>query len=116
VRIGKASVRVIPGVNPIRLDRRTRSRPDESDAEIRPDRPFGIMVDARKKASLITDESCLGNPGPGGWACILRFGAVKKELFGYDSHTTNNRMEPMAAIQGLPAFKEPCEVENHHPL
>ncbi|WP_180541331.1 ribonuclease HI [Nevskia soli] len=64
-----------------------------------------------KKASLITDGSCLGNPGPGGWACILRFGAVKKELFGYDPGTTNNRMELMAAIQGLLAFKEPCEVE-----
>ena len=64
-----------------------------------------------KKASLITDGSCLGNPGTGGWACILRFGAVKKELFGYDPHTTNNRMELMAAIQGLLAFKEPCEVE-----
>ena len=64
-----------------------------------------------KKVSLITDGSCLGNPGPGGWACILRFGAVKKELFGYDPNTTNNRMELMAAIQGLLAFKEPCEVE-----
>lgn len=64
-----------------------------------------------KKASLITDGSCLGNPGPGGWACILRFGAVKKELFGYDPQTTNNRMELMAAIQGLLAFKQPCEVE-----
>jgi ribonuclease HI len=67
---------------------------------------FGMMVSrAMKKAFLITDGSCLGNPGPGGWACILRFGAVKKELFGYD------RMEMMAAIQGLLAFKEPCEVE-----
>src|ERR1700674_3844258 len=64
-----------------------------------------------KKASLITDGSCLGNPGPGGWACILRFGGVKKELFGYDAHTTNNRMELMAAIQGLLVFKERCEAE-----
>ena len=64
-----------------------------------------------KKVSLITDGSCLGNPGPGGWACILRFGAVKKELFGYDRLTTNNRMELMAPIQGLLAVKEPCEVE-----
>lgn len=64
-----------------------------------------------KKASLITDGSCLGNPGPGGWACILRYGAVKKEFFGFDPHTTNNRMEMMAAIQGLLAFKEPCEIE-----
>jgi ribonuclease HI len=73
---------------------------------------FVMMVPtAMKKAFLITDGSCLGNPGPGGWACILRFGAVKKELFGYDPRTTNNRMELMAAIQGLLAFKEPCEVE-----
>ena len=64
-----------------------------------------------KKVSLITDGSCLGNPGPGGWACILRFGSVKKELFGYDPQTTNNRMEIMAAIQGLLALKQPCEVE-----
>jgi ribonuclease HI len=64
-----------------------------------------------KQASLITDGSCLGNPGPGGWACILRFGVARKELFGYDPHTTNNRMELMAAIQGLLAFKELCEIE-----
>jgi ribonuclease HI len=70
-----------------------------------------MVPKAMKKAALIADGSCLGNPGPGGWACILRFGAVKKELFGYDPHTTNNRMELMAAIQGLLAFKEPCEIE-----
>ena len=64
-----------------------------------------------KKVSLITDGSCLGNPGPGGWACLLRFGGVKKEFFGFDPHTTNNRMELMAPIQGLLALKEPCEVE-----
>jgi len=64
-----------------------------------------------KRVSLITDGSCLGNPGPGGWACILRFGAHSKELFGYDPNTTNNRMELMAPIQGLLSLKEPCEVE-----
>lgn len=64
-----------------------------------------------KRVSLITDGSCIGNPGPGGWACILRFGGAHKELFGYDPHTTNNRMELMAPIQGLLALKEPCEVE-----
>ena len=64
-----------------------------------------------KNVSLITDGSCLGNPGPGGWACILRCGASTKELFGYDPNTTNNRMEMMAAIQGLLAIKESCEVE-----
>jgi ribonuclease HI len=64
-----------------------------------------------KQVQLTTDGSCLGNPGPGGWACILRFGAAKKELFGYHKNTTNNRMEMMAAIQGLLALKEPCQVE-----
>ncbi|HEY2014653.1 MAG TPA: ribonuclease HI [Bryobacteraceae bacterium] len=64
-----------------------------------------------KKVSLITDGSCLGNPGPGGWAAILRFGEAKKEFFGFDPHTTNNRMELMAAIQGLLALKEPCLLE-----
>src|SRR6516162_2715946 len=64
-----------------------------------------------KKVSLVTDGSCLGNPGPGGWACLLRFGGVKREFFGFDPHTTNNRMELMAPIQGLLALKEPCEVE-----
>jgi ribonuclease HI len=64
-----------------------------------------------KRVSLISDGSCLGNPGPGGWACILRFGAHHKELFGHDPHTTNNRMELMAPIQGLLALKEPCQVE-----
>ena len=64
-----------------------------------------------KRVALITDGSCLGNPGPGGWACVLRFVAVKKELFGFDPHTTNNRMELMAPIQGLLALKEVCEVE-----
>jgi len=67
--------------------------------------------ESMKKVSLITDGSCLGNPGPGGWACILRLGGVKKEFFGFDPHTTNNRMELMAPIQGLLALKEPCEVE-----
>lgn len=64
-----------------------------------------------KKVQLITDGACLGNPGRGGWACILRFGKVKRELFGSERETTNNRMELTAAIKGLRALKEPCEVE-----
>ena len=64
-----------------------------------------------KQVQLITDGSCLGNPGPGGWACILRYGARSKELFGYAVQTTNNRMELTAAIEGLRALREPCEVE-----
>ncbi|MDX2153621.1 MAG: ribonuclease HI [Bryobacteraceae bacterium] len=63
-----------------------------------------------KKVELITDGACLQNPGPGGWACILRYGAASKELYGYAPATTNNRMELMAAIQGLLALKQPCEV------
>jgi ribonuclease HI len=64
-----------------------------------------------KKVKLITDGSCLGNPGRGGWAAILRYGPHKKELFGSSPHTTNNRMELTAAIEGLRALKEDCEVE-----
>ena len=64
-----------------------------------------------KKVRLITDGSCLGNPGPGGWACILRYGNQKREMYGYAPHTTNNRMELTAAIEGLRALKERCAVE-----
>jgi ribonuclease HI len=64
-----------------------------------------------KKIQLITDGACQGNPGPGGWAAILRYNEKKKELWGCDRHTTNNRMELLAAIEGLRALNEPCEVE-----
>jgi len=64
-----------------------------------------------KKVQLITDGSCLGNPGPGGWAFILRYNNHKKETYGYVPHTTNNRMELTAAIEGLRTLKEPCAVE-----
>ncbi len=64
-----------------------------------------------KKVRLITDGACIGNPGPGGWAYVLRFGEHKKETFGSEPHTTNNRMELRAAVEGLRALKEPCEVE-----
>jgi ribonuclease HI len=64
-----------------------------------------------KKVQLITDGACIGNPGPGGWAAILRHGGHTREMFGSHPHTTNNRMELNAAIEGLRAIKEPCEVE-----
>jgi ribonuclease HI len=64
-----------------------------------------------KKVKVITDGACLGNPGPGGWAAILRYGPHRKEIFGCEPHTTNNRMELQAAIQALGMLKEPCEVE-----
>jgi len=64
-----------------------------------------------KKVRVITDGSCLGNPGRGGWACILRYGEHKKELYGSEAHTTNNRMELTAPIKAFEALKTPCEVE-----
>jgi ribonuclease HI len=64
-----------------------------------------------KKVLLFTDGACRGNPGPGGWGVILRFGETDKELCGGEADTTNNRMELMAAIEGLKALKEGCEVE-----
>lgn len=60
---------------------------------------------------LTTDGSCVGNPGPGGWACILRSDEFERELVGRDPHTTNNRMELKAVIEGLAALDETCEVE-----
>jgi ribonuclease HI len=64
-----------------------------------------------KHVQLITDGACIGNPGPGGWAFILRYGELKREAFGSEPHTTNNRMELTAAIEGLKRLKEACAVE-----
>lgn len=60
-----------------------------------------------------TDGACSGNPGPGGWGAILSFGDHEKELKGSEAHTTNNRMELMAAISALEALKKPCRVDLH---
>jgi ribonuclease HI len=62
---------------------------------------------------IFTDGACSGNPGPGGWGAILRFGDVEKEIFGFETLTTNNRMELMAAIAALEALKRPCTVRIH---
>jgi ribonuclease HI len=63
------------------------------------------------EVELYTDGACSGNPGPGGWGALLRFGAVEKELSGGEALTTNNRMELMAAISGLEALKKPARVK-----
>jgi ribonuclease HI len=71
------------------------------------DEPVTQIVD------IFTDGACSGNPGPGGWGAILRFGDVEKEIFGFETLTTNNRMELMAAIAALEALKRPCTVRLH---
>jgi ribonuclease HI len=60
---------------------------------------------------IYTDGACSGNPGPGGWGAILRFGELEKELNGGERNTTNNRMELMAAISALEALKKPAVVD-----
>jgi ribonuclease HI len=59
---------------------------------------------------VFTDGACLGNPGPGGWGALLRQGSNERELSGAEAHTTNNRMELMAAIAGLEALRRRCDV------
>ena len=65
----------------------------------------------RKTVTIYTDGACSGNPGPGGWGAILRYGEHEKELSGGHPETTNNRMELTAVIRALEALKEPCRVE-----
>ena len=60
---------------------------------------------------MYSDGACKGNPGVGGWGVILRFGDTEKELYGGEAHTTNNRMELLAVINGLLALKRACQVE-----
>ena len=62
------------------------------------------------RVEIFTDGACRGNPGPGGWGALLRFGDDEKELCGGEAETTNNRMELMAVIQVLSALKRPCDV------
>lgn len=68
------------------------------------------MSAARKQVEIHTDGACLGNPGPGGWATLLCWQGVERELAGGEADTTNNRMELMAAIAALEALREPCGV------
>ncbi|WP_444930568.1 ribonuclease HI [Microbulbifer sp. SSSA002] len=66
-----------------------------------------------KQITIYTDGACRGNPGPGGWGALLVYGEREKELFGGEAHTTNNRMELLAAIKALEALKQPCKVDLH---
>lgn len=66
-----------------------------------------------KKVDIYTDGACSGNPGPGGWGAILRYGDQERELSGGEPMTTNNRMELSAAIAALNALKHPCMVRLH---
>ena len=64
-----------------------------------------------KQVTIYTDGACSGNPGPGGWGAILRYGSAERELSGGEAATTNNRMELLGVISALEALKEPCIVE-----
>lgn len=68
------------------------------------------MPDPQKNVTIYTDGGCLGNPGPGGYGVVLRYGEHEKRLSGGFRQTTNNRMEIMAAITGLEALKSPCSI------
>jgi len=68
---------------------------------------------APPRVEIWTDGGCKPNPGPGGWAAILRFGDAEKEISGGDSATTNNRMELTAAVEALEALTRPCQVTLH---
>ena len=64
----------------------------------------------QKQIEIFTDGACSGNPGPGGYGVILRSGELYKELSGGEAHTTNNRMELLAAINALRTLKRPCDI------
>ena len=68
------------------------------------------MPNSSNHVELYTDGACSGNPGPGGWGALLRYKGTEKELSGAEPDTTNNRMELMAAIEGLKAVKRTCDV------
>ncbi|MFL3655099.1 MAG: ribonuclease HI [Halioglobus sp.] len=64
-----------------------------------------------KKVEIFTDGACRGNPGPGGWGALLRYGDVERELYGGAADTTNNRMELQAAIEALKVLSQRCSVD-----
>jgi ribonuclease HI len=71
----------------------------------------GAAPGARETVVIYTDGACKGNPGPGGWGVLLRYGGHERELYGGERATTNNRMELTAVIRALESLKRPCEVD-----
>lgn len=71
------------------------------------------MSETQKKVEIFTDGACKGNPGPGGWGAIIRYGGHEREMSGGEPATTNNRMEMMAIIKALEALTRPCDVALH---
>lgn len=71
------------------------------------------MSPKRPEVILYTDGACSGNPGPGGWGALLKYNGREKTLSGGETHTTNNRMEMQAVIEGLKALTKPCHVKIH---
>src|SRR5262249_24391619 len=97
-----------------------RLRPTEGPGRVSPEAAFSPRrLGARRLRSrvtvvdIFTDGACSGNPGPGGWGAILRWGETEREISGWENPTTNNRMEMMAAIRALEALKRPCTVRVH---
>ena len=68
------------------------------------------QADDKRAVEIFTDGACSGNPGPGGWGAILRYRGIEREMNGGETHTTNNRMEMMAAIRALEALRRPSRV------
>jgi ribonuclease HI len=72
---------------------------------------MSLSVNELPLVEIATDGACKGNPGPGGWGAVLRFGTTEKDMSGAENPSTNNRMELMAAISALEALKKPCRVK-----
>ncbi len=70
-----------------------------------------ILTLTKKQIDIYTDGSCLGNPGPGGWAALLKFQGKEKLIVGKQTDTTNNRMELTAVIEALKCLRQPCDIE-----
>lgn len=72
-----------------------------------------VKSSQKPEVAIHTDGACSGNPGPGGWAAVLRHGDYEREISGGEPHTTNQRMELRAAVEALKALKQPCRVRLH---